>query len=122
MTASMRASPCAGSVPAGMSARIFSAISAAPRPGYFFCISSATWRAMKGVRSFASQAGAWTVLSCKARIGEREALDHVAHQRAREVKLRALAHFIEHLGQELGEDHLGHRFHRGVARLVAAAD
>ena len=47
---------------------------------------------------------------------------HVAHQRAREVELRAEAHLLERLGLELGDDQVGHRLDGGVARLLAAAD
>src|SRR3954465_1364713 len=36
----------------------------------------------------------------EALVGEHEAVDHVAHQRAREVQLGLRAHLVDRLGQE----------------------
>src|ERR1041384_1938102 len=58
----------------------------------------------------------------KPRVRERKALDGIAHQRPREVKLRAVAQALQGLGLELGHDHVGGRLAGGLARLLAAAD
>src|SRR5512134_3990216 len=59
----------------------------------------------------------------QADVGEGEAVGDVAHQRAREVKLRAEAHLLQRGGLELGEQQLAHRLDRGMTpRRLAAAD
>src|SRR6185295_14129017 len=60
--------------------------------------------------------------SREPRVGEREALDRVAHQRPREVELRAVAQALERLGLELGHDHVGGGLDGRLARLLAATD
>src|SRR5688572_852676 len=82
-----------------------------------------------GIRLAASSTQAETGFSTdvalsanEADVSERKPVGDVAHQRAREVKLRAEAHFLQRGGLELGEQQLAHRLDRGVARLLAAAD
>src|SRR4051812_46216556 len=62
------------------------------------------------------------LLACDAGIGERQAITHVAHERAREVQLGAETHLLERRGLEFGNDDFGHRLDRVVARLFTAAD
>ena len=75
--------------------------------------------------SFASPtstaASSWAAgpLAGDAGVGEREALGNIAHERARELELRAEAHFVERGWLELGEKQIGMRFHRRVPRFAA---
>src|SRR5471032_1611815 len=56
------------------------------------------------------------------RIGQIQAVYEVAHQRPRELKLRAEAHPGQGLRLEFGEQDARHGLHRRVPRHLAAAD
>src|SRR5258706_13861940 len=58
----------------------------------------------------------------EALVGEDQPVDDVAHQRARHVQLRLLAHLLQRLRNEFGDQDVAHRLDGGVAGLLAAAD